>query len=121
MVVSATSFEAALELVQSLQASSGPAISDRPSIQIERVFLIGGSQLYSEGIESKECKYIFLTRIHATVECDAFFPEINGSEYTLLSAEEARSVLEEYTQLILETTAVEEGRYSYEYTVYRRN
>jgi dihydrofolate reductase len=41
---------------------------------IEHVFVIGGSQLYTQAIEHPECKKIYLTKIHHSFECDAYFP-----------------------------------------------
>ncbi|KAG0207255.1 hypothetical protein BGX28_001474 [Mortierella sp. GBA30] len=113
MVALATSFESALDLVESYQQL-------RPEISVERVFLIGGGQLYTEGIQSKACQHIFLTRIHATVECDAFFPDIKESEYSLLSSDQAHSFLEDYMQESVEGGTVVEGTHQYEYTVYSR-
>lgn len=41
---------------------------------IERIFVIGGSQLYKESLEHPSCKYAFVTVIGQEYECDAFFP-----------------------------------------------
>lgn len=49
--------------------------------QNEEVFIIGGGEIYNQSI-SKADK-IELTRVRTTVEADAFFPEINESEWTL--------------------------------------
>jgi dihydrofolate reductase len=49
--------------------------------QNEEVFIIGGGEIYNQSI-SKADK-IELTRVHTTVEADAFFPEISESEWTL--------------------------------------
>lgn len=119
MVALATSFKAALDLVESLQSpsSSSPSTS---SIQVARTFLIGGAQLYNEGVRSKDCTHIFLTRIDATVDCDTFFPEISPSEYQLLPSTESHEFLENYLQESVEGGAIEEGSYKYEYTVYNR-
>ncbi|OAQ28399.1 hypothetical protein K457DRAFT_96161 [Linnemannia elongata AG-77] len=119
LVALATSFEAALDLVESLQSpsSSSPSTS---SIQVARTFLIGGAQLYNEGVRSKDCTHIFLTRIDATVDCDTFFPEISPSEYQLLPSTESHEFLENYLQESVEGGVIEEGSYQYEYTVYNR-
>ena len=119
MVALATSFEAALDLVESLQppSSSSPSTS---SVQVARTFLIGGAQLYNEGVRSKDCTHIFLTRIDATVDCDTFFPEISSSEYQLLPSTESHAFLEDYLQESVEGGVIEEGSYQYEYTVYNR-
>lgn len=50
---------------------------------VERIFVIGGSQVYEEAIKRKECERIYLTEIEQPVfECDTFFPKI-GDSYTL--------------------------------------
>ncbi|KAF8943192.1 hypothetical protein BGZ47_005691 [Haplosporangium gracile] len=120
LVALATSFEAALDLVASLQSpsSSSPPISS--SVQVARTFLIGGAQLYNEGVRSKDCAHIFLTRIDATVDCDTFFPEISPSEYQLLPSTQSHAFLEDYLQESVEGGVIEEGGYQYEYTVYNR-
>ncbi len=51
------------------------------SPQHEEVFVIGGGEIYKQSI-SKADK-IELTRVHTTVEADAFFPEIDKNEWTL--------------------------------------
>jgi len=119
MVALATSFDAALDLVKSLQSVSSSS-SSIPTIQIARTFLIGGAQLYNEGVRSNDCTHIFLTRVHATVDCDTFFPEINPSEYELLPPTESHAFLENYLQEPVEGGIIEEGNYQYEYTVYNR-
>ncbi|KAF9538753.1 hypothetical protein EC957_006237 [Mortierella hygrophila] len=118
LVALATSFEAALDLVESLQSSSSSPSTC--SVQVARTFLIGGAQLYNEGVRSKDCTHIFLTRIDATVDCDTFFPEISRSEYQLLPSTDLHAFLENYLQESVEGGVIEEGSYQYEYTVYNR-
>ncbi|KAF9927820.1 dihydrofolate reductase [Linnemannia zychae] len=118
LVALAKSFEAALDLVESLQTSSSSSSSP---IQIARIFLIGGAQLYNEGVRSKDCAHIFMTKIDAIVDCDTFFPEIDPTEYTLLSSAKSHSFLEEFIQEPVEGGVIEEGGYQYEYTVYNRS
>jgi len=40
------------------------------------IFLIGGGQIYNEGIKHPSCESIFITRVHGKYDCDTFFPEI---------------------------------------------
>ncbi|KAF9965969.1 dihydrofolate reductase [Mortierella alpina] len=123
MVALATSFQSALELAETYQRPRQATETTSPSgsaILIERVFLIGGGQLYTEGIESAACQHIFLTRIHTTVECDAFFPAIQESDYTVLPSKDAHSFLQNYVQDSIEEGTIVEGAYHYEYTVYNR-
>lgn len=44
------------------------------SASTDKVFVIGGAQLYASTIEN--CQYIYLTRIDAEYECDTYFPPI---------------------------------------------
>lgn len=111
-VALAGSLEAALSLIKSHQESLSP--------RVERVFLIGGSQLYTEGVRSTHCQNIILTRIQTTVECDTFFPDIQGSEYTLLPSAKSHEFLETFLNEPVEGGMITEGDYKYEYTVYTR-
>ncbi|KAF9106410.1 hypothetical protein BGX29_009566 [Mortierella sp. GBA35] len=124
LVALATSFEAALDLVESLRSTPTPTntttITSSSSIHVARTFLIGGAQLYNEGVRSKDCSHIFLTRIDTTVDCDTFFPEISPAEYELLPSTKSHAFLEEFIQEPVDGGVIEEGNYRYEYTVYNR-
>jgi len=52
--------------------------------EIESVWVIGGTQIYKEALESPHCKYIYLTRIMAAFECDTFFPDIPHDKFKLI-------------------------------------
>ncbi len=41
----------------------------------ERLFVVGGGQIYSLAIELAACEELILTRIRKRFRCDAFFPE----------------------------------------------
>jgi dihydrofolate reductase len=43
---------------------------------IERVFVIGGAQIYHLGIGMAECRRLYVTRVEGEYGCDAFFPAI---------------------------------------------
>jgi len=43
---------------------------------IEKIFVIGGAHVYRESLSHARIAGIYLTRIDAEHECDAFFPEI---------------------------------------------
>lgn len=53
--------------------------------QDEEVFIIGGGEIYKQSIERAD--KIELTRVHTTVEADAFFPEIDSNEWELINEE----------------------------------
>lgn len=47
------------------------------------IYVIGGGEIYQQAFQ--RCHRIYLTRVHATLEGDSFFPEIKKDEWTLLS------------------------------------
>ena len=53
--------------------------------QDEEVFVIGGGEIYKQAID--KANKIELTRVHTTVEADAYFPEIDEKEWQLVSEE----------------------------------
>src|SRR3990167_8748686 len=51
----------------------------------EEVFVIGGGEIYREALEQAE--RIYLTRVHATVPGDAYFPEFHPERWNAVSEE----------------------------------
>jgi len=47
--------------------------------QIENVWIVGGSGVYKEAMESKRCHRLYLTEVKDTFECDTFFPKISNN------------------------------------------
>jgi len=43
--------------------------------EVETLFVVGGGQIYTMALQRPECEELILTRIDASYECDAFFPE----------------------------------------------
>lgn len=68
------------------------------------VFIIGGAQIYQMAIPFANTMYI--TRVHHTFDGDAFFPEIDKSQWKLVSSEHHKAdekneydyTFEEYTR-----------------------
>lgn len=54
---------------------------------VERLFCLGGSEIYRQVIAMPRCTRIFLTRVEGTHGCDAFFPEI-PPDYHLVETSE---------------------------------
>ena len=52
---------------------------------VERIFVIGGQQLYNEAIVHPDCRRIFLNKIDVNCECDTFFPLIDVQKFGLVS------------------------------------
>ncbi len=67
----------------------------------EQVFVVGGAQVYEQALPLAD--RLELTRVHASFEGDAFFPEVNWREWV----EEAREEREE-------------GGVKYSFATYRR-
>ncbi|XP_005183919.2 dihydrofolate reductase [Musca domestica] len=64
--------------------------------QIETVWIVGGSGVYAEAMASTRCHRLYLTKIHATFECDTFFPSIpDDFKEVELDAETPKGVQEE--------------------------
>ena len=55
---------------------------------IEKLFVIGGERVYKNAIESPYLSRIYLTRIDADFDCDAFFPQFNIEEFAEVSDED---------------------------------
>jgi dihydrofolate reductase len=51
----------------------------------DEIFVIGGAMLYAEALSRAD--RLYLTRVHATVEGDVTFPEIDPAGWTLVSEE----------------------------------
>lgn len=66
-------------VVASLEDAAAAAGDD------EEVMIIGGSQIYLLALPMAERLYV--TRVHAEIEGDAFFPEIDESEWRLIDDE----------------------------------
>lgn len=54
--------------------------------QADQVWVIGGSSLYKELMESPGTQRLFVTQILKQFECDTFLPEISLNKYRLLPA-----------------------------------
>ena len=50
---------------------------------IERLFVIGGAEIYRQAFAHPRCQDVYLTRIDATYDCDAFIPDL-GTDFALL-------------------------------------
>ncbi|WP_306429721.1 dihydrofolate reductase [Sphingobacterium sp. E70] len=49
------------------------------------IFIIGGANIYQQALPL--ANKILLTRVHTTIQGDAFFPELSSEEWELVSAE----------------------------------
>ncbi len=42
----------------------------------ETIFIIGGGQIYKQGLELEDLTGLYLTKVHKTYDCDTFFPQV---------------------------------------------
>jgi dihydrofolate reductase len=69
---------------------------------VERVFLIGGGQIYDAALRSGLCKRIYLTRVQTTLACDAFLPPL-AADWTEVEQSEIQEHRDlKYQFLVLE-------------------
>src|ERR1700743_774976 len=63
-----------------IAASIESAIDSLPKGGSEKVFVIGGAQIYKEALQKEQAKRILLTRVLSNFECDTFFPITLGED-----------------------------------------
>jgi dihydrofolate reductase len=71
----------------------------------KEVFVIGGGEIFKQVLP--QANKVYLTRVHATLEGDAFFPELPQQEWKLLTQ--------------LDFTADAKHKYGYSFQVWQRN
>jgi len=65
-------------LVDSLETALN-MLSDSPRAEeVEKVFIIGGQQIFEQAIVHKECQNIFATEIDGKFQCDKNFPDFKN-------------------------------------------
>lgn len=70
-VITATSFTQALD-----------KLSDY-ALNVNKIFVAGGAELYTEAIAHPCCDILHVTRVHDAYECDTFFPSIDNAVFQL--------------------------------------
>jgi len=58
----------------SLEKGLGILESDEFKGKVEKVFVIGGQQIFEEALKLPQCCKLYLTRIKKSFACDTFFP-----------------------------------------------
>jgi dihydrofolate reductase len=59
------------------------ALHKAEAANFKQVFVIGGGEIYKEAFH--QAQYIYLTRVHTTINGDTFFPSIHETEWELIS------------------------------------
>ncbi len=62
------------------------AIQYAKAQHFNEIFIVGGGEIYEQALAIAD--KIYLTRVHANVEADTFFPEINAHVWQLVSTKE---------------------------------
>lgn len=57
------------------------ALAKASATQCKQLFIIGGGEIYQQSMHLADA--IYLTRVHAVLEGDAFFPELDDSKWEL--------------------------------------
>ncbi|KAI9124093.1 hypothetical protein K1719_005393 [Acacia pycnantha] len=50
-------------------------------LSIEKIFVIGGGQVFREALNAPRCEAIHITEIETSIECDTFMPPIDSSVF----------------------------------------
>ena len=66
-------------VVNSIEA----AIQKAKDLNFKEIFIIGGGEIYKESISIAD--KIYLTKVHTTIEGDTYFPEIQLSQWNMIS------------------------------------
>ena len=80
--------------------------------QIESIFVIGGEQVYRSVLDLNLCDRVYLTRVLKEFDCDAHYPPLDASRFSLVQTDEVPVGIQEenglqYEYLVYERTIVE--------------
>lgn len=78
----------ALDLADAQLAPSLPDAIARASKLGDKLFIIGGAQVYAQALSQGLVDTLLVTHVHASPEGDTFFPAIDTALWQLASAEE---------------------------------
>lgn len=62
------------------------AISKAASTNCKEAFIIGGGEIYRQALPL--CQTVYLTRVHAIIEGEIYFPVLDEKEWTCVSSED---------------------------------
>ncbi len=81
--------------------------------ELETIWVIGGTSVFQEALDSDLCHHVYLTKIHAKFDCDVFFPSLDErTDFVEVSTDNRDSRVPVPTQ--------EEDGIKYTYTVYKK-
>lgn len=70
-------------VVNSLEA----AVLKAEEFNAKEIFIIGGAEIYKQAIDTVANK-IYLTRVHTSIDGDAYFPEVDPEKWELVANED---------------------------------
>jgi dihydrofolate reductase len=78
---------AAWQAEGTITATSLPdALEKAAAANCKEIFIIGGGEIYRQSMDMADT--IYITRVHATLDGDTFFPEIDEAKWQLVSNED---------------------------------
>lgn len=100
---------AEVALVSSIQEALQVAHADEVNSQQNEAMLIGGAEIYRLALEQNLVKRLYLTQVHAQVEGDAYFPELDMQQWQEVSRQDFKAADSNpyaYSFIVLEKHAV---------------
>lgn len=94
-----------IKVVDSLEAAIAMAKEVNLINGVEEVMIIGGASIYESALPIAD--RLYLTHVHAKVEGDAYFPEVNFQKWTEVNREDYK--------------ASDKNPYDYSFVVYEKN
>lgn len=93
----------------SLDKALGYFETEEMQVKIENVWIVGGSSVYKEAMDSDRCHRIYITNIFGEFDCDTFFPEMDTNVFKMIAND---SDIPEAIQ--------EENGLQYQYQIYEK-
>lgn len=107
-------------LEQALAFLRGHGADD--NVNVGKVFVIGGAQIYAAALGLPEAKRVLLTRVLGDFECDAFFPlKLGGdSEESVEWRRAGKEELDAWVGEEVEAGEIEENGTKYEFQMWEK-
>ena len=61
-----------------METKRASSLDEALEVEADRLFVIGGAEIYSSAIDHDGCESIYVTRIDKEYECDTVFPPYEG-------------------------------------------
>jgi dihydrofolate reductase len=106
-----------LDAISQLESQHENKLSNS-SMELDKVFVVGGATIYNTALELPQTKRVLLTKIHKEFECDTFFP-INLDETTIWR-NASREEVQDFTGEEIQEGGIEEQGVKFEFCMYER-